>query len=477
MAAKLIASNFGGSFERPVPTAPDAEIAILGSLLIDRDAVIKVATSLKAGDFYDERHGVIYETVLDLYTRREPGDFVTLNSELKRNGKLDFVGGPAYLTSLAVSTPSATHIEYYAGIVADRAARRRLISVGGQIAGLGYREDMELDDVRLEAEGLLRLASAEDGGSDFVSIRDMMNEYFDVLEDVHHNGPGATGGLPTGFAGLDWELAGLQPGEMTIVAGITQVGKSALALTIARNLLRMGKSVAYISLEMGRRQIAQRLIAMETGITTSDQRRGTIGDASWPMLTEAFGIIPQWKLTVSDKPALTTAEMHRRLERLMLTDDPPDIVFVDHLGLMTGTKKAQNRTNEVGEFSRAGKLLAMSIGRPVVMMAQLNRAVRHTEGRLPRLEHLRDSGDVEQDSDNVIFVHRESVYADWKPKTDIDAKTNPNGYLREFERQRRQALLILAKNRNGESNINLDISWNPRTMSYSDVEEGEAVVI
>src|SRR6476661_3119304 len=282
-------SGGDGPQERPVPYDLQAEEAVLGSLLLDRDAIIKIATFLTPADFYREANGWVYDCILDLYHRREPPDFVTLSSELDRRGRLEGVGGHAYLAGLMHRVPTAVHVEYYARIVERNAVLRRLITVGGQIAGLGYEEAQEIATVLDKAESLLFGVTQRQGSADFVSIKRVLEEYFDRLDMVQHQ-KGNVVGVPTGFHDLDELTGGLQKSDLVIVAARPSVGKSSFGLSIAYNAAVLhGKSVGVFSLEMSAEQLVQRLLSICSGVEAQRLRLGYLSDTEWQALSDAFG--------------------------------------------------------------------------------------------------------------------------------------------------------------------------------------------
>lgn len=385
-------SSFTGVLDRQVPFNLEAEVAVLGSLLIDRDAIIKIAPFLKPQDYYSEAHSVIYEAIVDLYNRREPGDFVTLNAELTRLGKGDFIGGPAYLTSLAAAVPTSVHIEYYARIVERTAVLRRLISTGGQIASLGYREDEDVEQVLDEAEQLLFGVTQRQTLQDFVVIKQVLENFFDRIDELHQS-RGELVGVPTGFVDLDQLTGGLQPSDLIIVAARPSVGKSSFCFGIAYNAaVRAGKKVGVFSLEMSREQLAQRMLAMETGIDTHRLRLGLVNDDEWHLISSAFGTLAQAPIYIDDTPGLSVSELRSRARRLH-AQAGCDLLIIDYLQLMQGRRAgSDNRVQEVSEITRGLKLLARELNVPVIACAQLSRAVESRQSHIPMLSDLRESG-------------------------------------------------------------------------------------
>ena len=397
-----------GVLDRQVPFNLDAEISVLGSLLIDRDAIIKIAAFLKPADFYSDTHSTIYEFMLDLYNRREPGDFVTLHAELQRNGKSEFVGGPAYLTSLANNVPTSVHIEYYARIVERTAVLRRLISAGGHIASLGYREDEDVEQVLDEAEQLLFGVTQRQSLQDFVVIKQVLETYFDRIDELHQN-RGELVGVPTGFVDLDQLTGGLQPSDLVIVAARPSVGKSSFSFCVAYNAaVRASKKVAVFSLEMSREQLAQRLLAMETGIDTHRLRLGYVNDDEWHLISSAFGTLAQAPIYIDDTPGLSVSELRSKARRLH-AQVGCDLIIIDYLQLMQGRRSGgDNRVQEVSEITRGLKLLARELNVPVIACAQLSRAVESRQSHIPMLSDLRESGCLAGES--LVYLPDSGTY-------------------------------------------------------------------
>jgi len=393
--------------ERPVPYDLGAEEAVLGSLLLDRDAIIKVAPFLRAEDFYREAHGWIYAAVLDLYNRREPPDTVTLSAELERTGRLQNIGGHSYLIGLVNRTPTAVHIEYYAHIVERTAVLRRLISAGGEIAALGYSEEHEVAQVLDKAEQVLFSVSQRSSTKEFISIEQVLNEYYDRMESIQHS-PGTMVGVPTGFSDLDEATGGLQPSDLLILAARPGVGKTSLALGIAHNAAAKGRRIGVFSLEMSREQLVQRLLAIETGVDSQQLRLGYLTDDEWHLVSDAIGRLAQMPIYIDDSAGLTVHEVRSKSRRLQ-AEVGVDMLIVDYLQLMQGTaRKDGNRVQEVSEISRNLKMLARELNVPLLACAQLSRAVESRTSHVPILSDLRESGCLT--GDTPVYLPDEGIY-------------------------------------------------------------------
>ena len=397
------------TLDRLPPQNIEAEQSVLGSLLIDRDAIIITAPFLRAEDFYREAHGQIYAAILDLHERREPSDLVTVSDELQRRGQLEQVGGSAYLTSLIGSVPTSIHVEHYAHIVERTSVLRRLIEAAGKIAGLAYAEAEDVDVVVDRAEQILFEVSQQRVTRGLTPIRRLLTDYYDRIEYLHSH-QGEIVGLPTGFIDLDRLLGGMQRSDLLIVAGRPGMGKSSLGLTMAYNAALKHKAVvAFFSLEMSAEQLVQRLIAGETGITSQRLRIGDIRDIEWDKFVKASGTLSETAIFIDDSPMPSPMEIRTKSRRLA-AEFGLQLVIVDYLQLMQGGIRSENRVQEISYISRALKGLARELNIPVVAMSQLSRAVETRQDRRPILSDLRESGSIEQDADVVLFIYRDELY-------------------------------------------------------------------
>lgn len=387
----------------------EAEEAVLGALLIDPDAIIRVATMLRSEDFYREKHGWIYDTILALHERREPIDFLTVCDELDRQGQLDAVGGAAFITALINAVPTSIHAEHYARIVERTATRRRLIDVAGQIAALAYQEADDVEEVVDRAEQILFGVSERRLTRELVPIRQILSEYYDRIEYLTRH-RGDVIGIPTGFGDMDKLLGGLQRSDMIILAARPSVGKTSLALSIAHNTAKKyGQRVAFFSLEMSREQVVQRLISAETGIDSQRLRRGDIDGDDWRLFMEATGRLAETHFYIDDTPGISALELRTKARRLH-AEVGIDLLVVDYLQLMRGDFRSENRVQEISSISRALKALARELNTPILALSQLSRGVESRTDKRPILSDLRESGALEQDADVVIFIYRDEMY-------------------------------------------------------------------
>ncbi len=377
--------------DKMVPHNVEAEEALLGSLLIDPEAIFRVSPFLRPEDFYIVKNGWIYEAILALHDRREPADFVTVCDELERQGRLDEVGGPAYISSLINAVPSAIHAEAYGRIVERTAIRRRLIAAAGQIASLAYEESEDVEEVLDRAEQTLFGVSQQRLARDLVPIHQVVADYFDRIQYLYEH-RGEPLGVPTGFIDLDRLLGGLQRSDLIIVAARPGLGKTSLLLSIALNAARkLRQRVAIFSLEMSAEQLVQRLISAETGIDSQRLRTGDLREDEWPRFVQASGALSETMIFIDDTPAISAMQLRTKARRLY-AEHGLDLIMVDYLQLMSGDFRAENRVQEVSYISRALKGLARELNVPVVAASQLSRAVEQRHDKRPLLSDLRESG-------------------------------------------------------------------------------------
>lgn len=418
--------------EKLLPQNIEAECGVLGSIIIDPEAIVQVAEFLFPDDFYRDAHRTIYEVILQLYEQREPADFITICDELERRNKLEDVGGASYITSLINQVPTSGNVEYYGRIVERNAILRRLIEAAGQIAAIAYQEE-DADIALDKAEQLIFNISQRHARSDFSLLRDILSEYMNKLDQLHER-RGTIVGVPTGFTDLDHLLGGLQKSDLIILAARPAVGKTSLALTMAHNTaIKHQRSVAIFSLEMSKEQLVQRLLSMDAGIDQQRLRTGWIEDDEWERIVFAMGTLSEANIWIDDTAGISTVEMRSKARRLQ-AEHGVDLIIVDYLQLMQSLsgsgKRNENRVQEISEISRNLKGLARELNVPVLALAQLSRAVESRQSKVPQLSDLRESGSIEQDADIVMFIYRDDVY-------------NP-----ETERKN-IADIIVAKHRNG----------------------------
>jgi replicative DNA helicase len=402
--------------EKLPPQNLEAEEAVLGSILIDRDAIVRVAPFLKPEDFYREKNGWIYAAVLDLYDRHEPADFVTLCDEMERRTQLDDVGGREYLTALLNAVPTSVHAEFYGRIVERCATLRRLINAAGQIAAVGYQENVEADEAIDQAEQILFQVAQRRQTKDFIGLREALHTYAEEL-DVLHAQKEHIVGVPTGFIDLDRLLGGLRKSDLIILAARPSAGKTALAMGIAHNAAKTGVPVGIFSLEMSVDQLVGRLLSMESHIDSHRLSTGFFDEGDWQTITQAMGVLADEPIYIDDSASITVMELRTKARRLK-AEQNVGLIVIDYLQLMQG-RGIENRVQEVSEISRALKGLARELSIPVLTVSQLSRAVESRNDHMPILSDLRESGSIEQDADVVVFIHRDKMYNENSAKGDV----------------------------------------------------------
>lgn len=425
---------------KTLPSNIEAEQAVLGALLIDPDTIIKVVPIVHAEDFYLEKHAWIFEAILALHERREPIDFLTVVTELERGGKLNDVGGAAYITALINSVPTAVHVEQYAHIVERTSVQRRLISASGEIAEIAYDGTEDIEDVIDRAEEIIFGVAERRMNREMIPMRVAVDRFIDRLEYVQKH-QGEILGVPTGFYDLDKLLGGFQPSDLIIVAGRPGSGKTSLALSIMqRAAMEKKKRVALFSLEMSAEQLVQRLVASAADIDTHNLRIGKVSDEEWPKIVRATGELSDTQIFIDDSAAITPLEIRAKARRLH-TEYGLDMIIIDYLQLMTVRGRIENRVQEISQISRQLKELARELRVPVVTLSQLSRAVESRQDHRPQLADLRESGSIEQDADVVIFIFREKLYY---PTLEKWQAAHPN---KEYPEN--IADIIVAKHRHG----------------------------
>ncbi|HSX32805.1 MAG TPA: replicative DNA helicase [Candidatus Saccharimonadales bacterium] len=414
------------------PQNLEAEASLLGALLIDSDALVKIADLIGVEDFFDPRHAHIYEAVLALYERRSPIDVLTLADQLKGVGFLDMIGGASYLTELTNFVPTATHVEQYADIVSQKALRRRLIRASQDLTTLGFDESKQLRELIEEAEMRLFEVSQQHVKQSVISLEKILEESFDRLDELHKD-KGKLRGIPTGFKDLDDVLAGLQRSDLFILAARPSMGKTALVLNLAHNVaLGAKESVLFFSLEMSKEQLVDRLLSMESGVDAWNLRTGNLSDEDFEKIGQAMGTLSEAKIYIDDTPGITVSDLRTKARR-EAHQHGVGLIIVDYLQLMSGGSRfggSDNRVQEISEISRGLKSVARELNVPVIALSQLSRAVESRNPPTPQLADLRESGSIEQDADVVAFIYREDYYnpeTENKNITTILIKKHRNG--------------------------------------------------
>lgn len=431
--------------DRVPPQNIEAEKSVLGAMLLDKDAITTVTEIISGDDFYREAHKVIFETMLALHNKHEAVDYITVTDLLRREGKLEDVGGLAYITALGNSVVTAANIKYHAEIVAEKSSLRQLIRVSTEIAAMGYEPSDEINVMLDQAESRILGISNRKKKASFTHIGEILMDSVKSIADMVENTGGLTG-IPTGFIDLDKLTSGLHPSDFIILAARPSMGKTALALNIVQNIaLRAHKkiggdmrSVAFFSLEMSKEQLVNRMLCAEAGIDSQRLRRGEMFEKDWDSLWAACDAMSKAHIYIDDTPGITVMDMRSRARRLQ-AEHGLDLIVVDYLQLMQGSGRKNfsgDRQQEVSEISRSLKALARELDVPVIALSQLSRSVESRTVKRPMLSDLRESGSLEQDADIVAFLYREDYY--------------------NAETENKHTELIIAKHRNGPVNtVNL----------------------
>lgn len=392
------------------PQSIEAEQSVLGALLLDKNAIIKVADTLRADDFYRPDHQLIYEAILQLYDNRRAIDVVTLTEELERTKKLELAGGASAIAQLTSSVPSAANVFHYAQIVSEKGTLRRLISTASTITELGFQEDRAVDELVDEAERLVFEVSEQSVKQKFEPIREILTRSFERIEDLHQN-RGKTRGVPSGFRDLDNLLSGLQASDLIILAARPSMGKTSFALNIAHYAAVQHKvPIGFFSLEQSKDQLVDRLVAGEASVDSWKLRTGNLANEDFERLSFAIGTLADAPLFIDDQPNMTVMEVRTKARRLQ-AEHGLGLIVIDYLQLMQGRQtRDANRVQEISDISRGLKGLARELNVPVIALSQLSRAVEQRPDKRPVLSDLRESGSIEQDADVVIFIYREEYY-------------------------------------------------------------------
>lgn len=442
------------------PQNIEAEQSVLGSLFLDKEAMVKISDIItNSDDFYREEHKVIFEAMQGLFERRTPIDVLTTTEELEKRKKLKVAGRASYLASLVNSVPSAAHVVHYAKIVANKATLRRLIGSASEITELGYEEKEETEAILDKAESLLFSVSKQHTASRFITLKDALEESFDRIDKLHKD-KGAIRGLSTGFKDLDNLLAGFQRSDLIVLAARPSMGKTSLALNIATNVSCKEKiPVAIFSLEMSKDQLVDRLIISEAGIDSWKMRTGNLAEEDFVRIGQAMGTLSEASIFIEDTPNLSVMEIRTKARRLQ-AEHEVGLIVVDYLQLIEGSYGGSggdsNRVQEISYISRGLKALARELSVPVLALSQLSRAVEQRHPHIPQLSDLRESGSIEQDSDVVMFIYREDYYDSETEKKNIadilikKHRNGPTGEIKLYFAENKLTFRNLEKKREGD---------------------------
>ena len=435
---------------RTMPNSREAEQSVIGSMIMDKDAILTAMEMLISEDFYYKQYGILFDTMIELYSKGLPVDLVTLQNKLKEKDVPAEIASLEFVRDLLNAVPTSANVKYYAQIVKDNSMRRKLIKLNEEIENECYMGKESVETVMdITEKKVFDLLSTRGGGGDYVPIRQVVMNAMDRIEKASRNKGNVTG-IPTGFIDLDYKTAGLQPSDLILIAARPSMGKTAFVLNIAQNVaFKQGMTVAMFSLEMSKEQFVNRLFSLESKVDSQHLRTGNLTDAEWESLIESAGVIGKSNLIIDDTPGITIAELRSKCRKYKLEYDLK-LIIIDYLQLMSGSgKSGENRQQEISEISRSLKALARELNAPVISLSQLSRACETRPDHRPMLSDLRESGAIEQDADVVMFLYRDDYY-----NKDTDT---PN-----------IAEVIIAKQRNGPIGT-VQLMWRPELTKFANL--------
>lgn len=419
-----------GFLQKLPPQSIELEQGVLGAILLENEALMRVLDILNERDFYQEGHRWIFQTMLELFEENIPIDLLTVTERLRKNERLEQIGGASYLTELVELVPTAANVAYHARMVRDKAVLRGLIQTATTIVTESYEDTEDVDTLLDRAEQAIFEISERKSTTGFANINLILKDSFKHIEQLYERKELITG-VPTGFTDFDHKTAGLQPSDLIVIAGRPSMGKTALSLNIAQHVgVHVGRPVAVFSLEMAKEQLVMRMLCAEARIDSASLRTGFLSREDWPRLTKAAGTLSEARIHIDDTPAQTSLDIRAKARRLRAELGDLALIIVDYLQLMQGRARTESRQQEISEITRSLKALAKELNVPVIALSQLSRAVEQRQQRRPQLSDLRESGAIEQDADVVVLIYRDEVY---------DPDTEYKG----------QAEIIIGKQRNG----------------------------
>ena len=435
--------------KRIMPHSLEAEQSVIGSMLMDREAILVASELVTGEDFYNKQYGVLFETMVELNDKGCPVDLVTLQDKLREKDVPPEVSSLEFVRELLEIVPTSANVKYYANIVAEKSTLRRLIRLNEDIANTCYagKESLEyiLEDTEKRVFQLVQHRNTED----FTPIRQIVMDAMDRIEAASRSQGNVTG-IATGFLDLDYRTAGLQPSDLVLIAARPSMGKTAFALNIAQHVaFKQNRTVAIFSLEMSKEQLVNRLFALQSNLNAQNLRTGQLSDEDWEKLVEGAGVIGGSRLYIDDTPGITVPELRSKCRKLKLEQDLA-VVFIDYLQLMSGSGRTDSRQQEISDISRSLKALARELKVPVVALSQLSRAVEQRPDHRPMMSDLRESGAIEQDADVVMFIYRDEYYHPDTEKKGI-------------------AEIIISKQRNGPIGT-VDLVWLPEYTKFANLQ-------
>ena len=436
--------------KRIMPNSLEAEQSVIGSMIMDKDAIVTVMEMLSQEDFYHQQYGLLFQAMVELYNAGQPVDLVTLQNKLRSMNVPSEVSSLEFIRDLLTAIPTSANVKYYAQIVKDKAVLRRLIKITEEIENQCYADTGELEDILADTErnvfGLLQNRS----GGDYVPIKEIVLNALEKIEQASKTQGNVTG-IPTGFVDLDYKMSGLQPSDFILVAARPSMGKTAFVLNIAQYVaFHEDMATAVFSLEMSKEQLVNRLFSLESRVDAQVLRSGNLADTDWEKLIEGAGVIGNSHLIIDDTPGISISELRSKCRKFKLEHDLK-LIIIDYLQLMSGNGRSESRQQEISEISRSLKGLARELNVPVIALSQLSRAVEQRPDHRPMLSDLRESGAIEQDADVVMFIYRDDYY-----NKDTDLKNI--------------AEIIIAKQRNGPIGT-INLVWLPQYTKFANMEK------
>ncbi len=424
--------------KRVMPHSIEAEQSVIGSMLLDREAVVTASEILHSDDFYSKQYGIIFEAMVELHTEGKPIDLITLQEKLREKDVPPEISSLEFMKDLLMVVPTSANIKQYVQIVSEKATLRRLIRLNEEIAGNCYAGNESLEIILDDTEKRIFEICQNRNTSDFVPIREVVANTMHKIELASRN-RGSVTGIATGFIDLDYRTAGMQPSDLVLIAARPSMGKTAFVLNIAQHVaFKLNKAVAIFSLEMSKEQLVNRMLSLESKVSGQNIRTGQLSDTEWEKLAETAGVIGQSNLMIDDTPGITIAELRSKCRKFKL-ERGLDIIIIDYLQLMSGGGRSESRQQEISEISRSLKAIARELNVPVLALSQLSRAVEQRPDHRPMLSDLRESGAIEQDADVVMFIYRDDYY---------NKETEKPGV----------AEIIIAKQRNGPIGT-VELAW------------------
>ncbi len=432
------------------PHSIEAEQSVIGSMIMDRDAIVVASELISGEDFYNKQYGVLFETMRELNDKGLPVDLVTLQDKLKEKDVPPEVSSLGFVRDLITAVPTSANIKYYANIVAEKSTLRKLIRLNEEIANTCYAGKEELETILSDTEQRVFKLVQRRNTEDFTPIRQVVMNAMDRIEAASKM-KGSVTGIPTGFLDLDYKTAGLQPSDLILIAARPAMGKTAFVLNIAQHVaFHQNKTVAIFSLEMSKEQLVNRMFSLESNVDAQHLRTGQLNDEEWEKLIESAGIIGRSNLFIDDTPGITIAELRTKCRKLSLENNL-SMIIIDYLQLMSGSGRSESRQQEISEISRSLKGLARELNVPVLALSQLSRAVEQRPDKRPMMSDLRESGAIEQDADIIMFIYRDDYYNHDTDRKDI-------------------AEIIIAKQRSGAIGT-VELAWLPKYTKFANLEK------